>query len=99
MLDIVGDIPPFNEFLIRNGVGTSGIVFDKRPFFRCGIYIEVNSSGSAFNQAVSSTVDCSVECIITVVMEIISQQILCLNVKIIGQVCQLIMMNGSFHNT
>ena len=86
---------PGNELAVADGIGASGIVAYLRALVGCYVDIEGDLSATSANHTVTRSIDSSTEGVVAKLAHIECQQVLCLDANVVGEVFEILMVEGT----
>ena len=90
---------PTDKLLIANGIGLRYIIGKRRTLFRRDIQVDGRFIGTSVNTHATSTIDCTIERVVSEVVEIISQEMVGIDIEVVGEVGEVLVVYATRHQS
>lgn len=94
----VGDAP-MDELLVRDSVRVGSVIDEDGVFLWCDVHVNDHLVGTSVNTDVPRGIYRSVERVVTKVGEVVSKQVLGIDIEVVGEVRQAVVVDASSDNT
>ena len=86
---------PVYKAFIADGIRASHIIYKDTSFFRFCINVYDGFSTLAVNAYLTCSVDRTIECVVSKLMGVISQEIVSFQVEVVAQLCEVLVMDAA----